>query len=222
MNRKGIWGSSLIGTGRPEPLGNLGEGMNRMLALAIGLVRSADGILLVDEIENGLHYSVQPDLWRMIFETAQELNVQVFATTHSYDCVQAFERVAQEEAKALVRTRLAWQDEPGRPLGPAITEGYFDLDEALAQRFIDWARRLLPSLDTETEAQRAAAPPPEERGARVKTGHKQNDAPNRGAGREGRGSGHRKRGCGATGTRTRDLMHAMHALYQLSYGPIGK
>ena len=90
----------LKGTGRPEPLGNLGEGMNRMFALAIGLVRSADGILLVDEIENGLHYSVQPDLWRMIFETAQELNVQVFATTHSYDCVQAFEQVAQEYARS--------------------------------------------------------------------------------------------------------------------------
>ena len=57
-----------------------------------------------------------------------------------------------DEAKALVRTWLAWQDEPGRPLGPAITEGYFDLDEELAQRFIDWARRLFPSLDTETEA----------------------------------------------------------------------
>jgi len=51
-----------------------------------------------------------------------------------------------DEAKALVRTWLAWQDEPGRPLGPAITEGYFDLDEEPAQRFIDWTRRLFPSL----------------------------------------------------------------------------
>ncbi len=46
------------------------------------------------------------------------------------------------------------------------------------------------------------------------------DAPNRGAGREGHGSGHRRKYGGATGTRTRDLMHAMHALYQLSYGPM--
>jgi len=51
-----------------------------------------------------------------------------------------------DEAKALVRTWLAWQDEPGRPLGPAITEGYFDLDEEPARRFIDWTRRLFPSL----------------------------------------------------------------------------
>jgi AAA15 family ATPase/GTPase len=58
--------------------------------------RSSGGILLIDEIENGLHYSVQPDLWQVIFETAQELDVQVFATTHSYDCVQAFQQVAQD------------------------------------------------------------------------------------------------------------------------------
>jgi len=84
------------GNDRPEPLSNLGEGMNRAFALAIGLIRAQNGVLLVDEIENGLHYSVQPDLWQMIFETAQELDVQVFATTHSYDCVQAFQQVASE------------------------------------------------------------------------------------------------------------------------------
>jgi hypothetical protein len=54
------------------------------------------------------------------------------------------------ESKVLVRTWLAWQDEPGRPLGPAVTEGYFDLDEELAQRFVDWVRRLFPSFDAET------------------------------------------------------------------------
>jgi len=86
----------LEGQDRPEPLSNLGEGMNRIFAMTVGLIRAEDGILLIDEIENGLHYSVQPDLWRMIFETAQELDVQVFATTHSYDCVQAFQQVAED------------------------------------------------------------------------------------------------------------------------------
>lgn len=78
------------------PLRSLGEGVRRAFDLALGLERSAQGLLLLDEIENGLHYSVQLALWRMIFETAQELDVQVFATTHSYDCVQAFQSVADE------------------------------------------------------------------------------------------------------------------------------
>jgi hypothetical protein len=53
-----------------------------------------------------------------------------------------------DESKALVRTWLAWKEEPGRPLGPAVTEGYFDLDADLAQRFVSWIRRLFPSLRT--------------------------------------------------------------------------
>ena len=86
----------LRGLGDPIYLGSLGEGVNRLFHLALGLTNSADGILLVDEIETGLHYSVQADVWRFIFRVASQLNVQVFATTHSSDCVKAFERAAIE------------------------------------------------------------------------------------------------------------------------------
>ncbi|MEM1041347.1 MAG: ATP-binding protein [Bacteroidota bacterium] len=83
----------------PVPLRSMGEGMDRLLGLGLAIV-VADGrnggILLVDEIENGLHYSVQPDMWRLVFETAAKLNVQVFATTHSLDCIRAFQAVAEE------------------------------------------------------------------------------------------------------------------------------
>jgi len=88
--------AKVAGIDQPEPLQSLGAGMNRLFSISLTLIDAADGILLIDEVENGLHYSAQPDLWRMIFETARELNVQVFATTHSYDCVQAFEQVAQD------------------------------------------------------------------------------------------------------------------------------
>jgi ABC-type multidrug transport system ATPase subunit len=93
---------------RPEPLSNLGEGMNRTFALIVGLIRAKQGILLVDEVENGLHHSVQSDVWRMIFETARDLDVQVFATTHSQDCLRAFRRVAndyQDEEGMLIQLR---------------------------------------------------------------------------------------------------------------------
>ena len=80
----------------PIPIKSLGEGMNRMLGLALALVNTRNGILLVDEIESGLHYSVQTDMWRLIFQVAQSLNIQVFATTHSWDCISSFQIVAQE------------------------------------------------------------------------------------------------------------------------------
>jgi hypothetical protein len=52
-----------------------------------------------------------------------------------------------KESKALLRTWLAWQEEPGRPLGPAVTEDYFNLEKDLARRFVAWLRRLFPHLD---------------------------------------------------------------------------
>jgi len=80
----------------PVPLKSFGEGMNRLLGIALALVNCKDGILLIDEIEIGLHYSVLPDVWKLIFKTAKDLNVQVFATTHSKDCVEAFAQIANE------------------------------------------------------------------------------------------------------------------------------
>ena len=67
----------------------------------MALANSRDGFLLIDEVENGLHWSVQYDFWRMVIRTAHENNVQVFATTHSSDCekwfVKALESIRSEE-----------------------------------------------------------------------------------------------------------------------------
>ena len=46
------------------------------------------------------------------------------------------------ESKARIHTWLAWQKEPGKPVGQAITKGYLKADAALAQQFIDWVRKL--------------------------------------------------------------------------------
>ncbi len=81
----------------PLPLRSLGDGMQRMLGTALALVNAKGGLLLIDEIENGLHYSVQPDLWHLIFQVARRLNVQVFATTHSWDCIEGLQRAAVED-----------------------------------------------------------------------------------------------------------------------------
>ena len=96
----------------PVPLDSLGEGMERAMSIGLGLAGGEDGLTLIDEIENGIHYSAQPKLWRMIFETAQELDVQVFATTHSYDCVQAFQQVSgeHEEEGMLISLRRKRSD----------------------------------------------------------------------------------------------------------------
>ena len=86
----------LSGHDRPVPLKSLGDGALRLFGVALALANSRDGFLLMDEAENGIHHSVQRDFWRMIFQTAQENNVQVLATTHSWDCVRGFAQAAAE------------------------------------------------------------------------------------------------------------------------------
>ncbi len=91
---------------RPVPLRTFGDGANRVFALALALVNARGGLLLIDEFENGLHHSVQTDVWRMIFRLAERLDVQVFATTHSRDSVRSFQEAAAESPEEGVLLRL--------------------------------------------------------------------------------------------------------------------
>lgn len=79
------------------PIGSMGDGMWRMLGLALAIVNAKDGVLLVDEIDTGLHFTVMSDMWKMLWETAKRLNVQIFATTHSNDCWQSLADIANAE-----------------------------------------------------------------------------------------------------------------------------
>ena len=80
----------------PVPLRSLGDGALRLFGAALALANSRDGFLLIDEAENGIHYSVQHDYWRMILQAAHENSVQVLATTHSADCIKSFAEAARE------------------------------------------------------------------------------------------------------------------------------
>ena len=88
------------------PLKSLGDGAVRLFGVALALANSQNGFLLIDEVENGIHHSLQIDFWRMVLRTAQVNNVQVLATTHSFDCVQGFAEASREFSdigSALVR-----------------------------------------------------------------------------------------------------------------------
>ncbi len=88
---------AMEGSSQPIPLGSLGDGVHRMLAIALCLVAARGGYLFVDEIDTGLHHTVMQRMWRLVFETAKRLDVTVFATTHSYDCVHALTAIARPD-----------------------------------------------------------------------------------------------------------------------------
>ena len=95
----------------PVPLRSFGDGMNRLFSIVLNLVNSRGKTLLVDEFENGLHHSVQLDAWRIIFRLAHTLNVQVFATTHSWDTIETFQRAAGETPYTGVLIRMTRRGE---------------------------------------------------------------------------------------------------------------
>jgi hypothetical protein len=99
--------AKISGLSEPVPLRSLGDGMNRLLGIALAAVNANDQILLIDEIENGLHYSIQADVWRILFQIANSLNVQIFATTHSWDCISAFQQVANDHSEEGMLIRLS-------------------------------------------------------------------------------------------------------------------
>jgi predicted ATP-dependent endonuclease of OLD family len=63
------------------------------------MANASGGILLIDEFENGLHWEVQEQLWKALFEASNLFGVQVFATTHSTDCIRGFLAAQSEMLK---------------------------------------------------------------------------------------------------------------------------
>ena len=81
----------------PVPLNSLGDGIVRVFQLILKLFAARGGFFLIDEFGNGLHYSVQERVWSLLFRMAAALDIQVFATTHSWDCIESFARVAKAD-----------------------------------------------------------------------------------------------------------------------------
>ena len=78
-----------LGMERLVPLPLMGDGMGRLLSIGLAIANVPGGVVLVDEFENGLYYAAMPSVWKGIAAFARKYDVQVFATTHSEECVRA-------------------------------------------------------------------------------------------------------------------------------------
>jgi AAA15 family ATPase/GTPase len=86
-----------VGLKEPIPVDLLGEGFNSVLSMLFAMWWVEGGIALIDEIENGVHYSALSALWRAVGDAAEQAKVQVFATTHSFECINAAREVFREK-----------------------------------------------------------------------------------------------------------------------------
>lgn len=86
-----------IGKEQRIPINLMGDGIRKLLAIILGIYECRNGVLLIDEIDNGLHYSVVEKVWEAVISFAKYNNTQVFATTHNIDSLKGF----NEAVKAL-------------------------------------------------------------------------------------------------------------------------
>lgn len=86
-----------IGQTQYLPIQVMGDGIWRILSVIVHIYENKNGIVLVDEVDNGLHYSVMPQLWEAIFKASLSSNVQLFATTHNLDSIKGLNKVIEEK-----------------------------------------------------------------------------------------------------------------------------
>nr|VFJ56885.1 MAG: ATPase/GTPase, AAA15 family [Candidatus Kentron sp. FW] len=108
--------SDITGIERLVPINIMGDGIIKILSILVTISEMRDGVLLIDEIENGLHYSALVPLWKAIFKMASASNVQLFIATHSYECIDAMADVYRESGMGedFISLFRIEQDEGGR------------------------------------------------------------------------------------------------------------
>ena len=94
--KNNIVATKLKNSSTRQPLNALGDGVTRFFGIAAALFESRNGILLIDDVENSIHYSLHTKLWKMIIENAYKYNIQVFVSTNSFECTKEFKEVITE------------------------------------------------------------------------------------------------------------------------------
>lgn len=88
----------MVDVGLPTrlPINVLGDGVRKVLAVVLSIYRCRNGVLIIDELDNGLHFSVMPRLWKVILYMCEKYHTQIFASTHSYDLVKSLSEIVEK------------------------------------------------------------------------------------------------------------------------------
>ena len=110
-----------VGIGRKVPVVYMGDGVSRLLSIALAIATSKDGVVLVDEIENGIHHSVITRIWEALFFASEKFNCQIIATTHSLECLTSAYK-GSEVAGVNTFTYIRLQNKGNEVVGKIFTK----------------------------------------------------------------------------------------------------
>ena len=85
-----------IDDSRGLPISLFGDAVYRVVTIVLKILDSDHNCIFIDEIENGIHYTCQKDVWLGLFHLAEKLDTLIFATTHSLEMIKAFAEAGQD------------------------------------------------------------------------------------------------------------------------------
>jgi len=123
-----------VGLKQLAPLPVLGEGTHKLVSIALAVSSIPNGMLMIDEIENGIYFDLQKDLWLKLFALIKRENVQLFVATHSREFLEALELAGAEKPEVAENVRLIRLSRKGKAV--FVSEYDFPaLQSALATGF---------------------------------------------------------------------------------------
>jgi len=133
-NQSLIYGD--IGMGRKVPISFMGEGTAKLLSIILSIATCKNGMVLIDELENGIHYTVHAKLWDLLARLSKKYNCQIIATTHSYEILKSLKNdiADKQEQKLFAYYRLDCSNDE-------ISAKHFDMNSLFAAIERDWEIR---------------------------------------------------------------------------------
>ncbi len=123
--------ASVKGGLRKLPVGLLSDGINKLMGILLGIAATRDGIVLIDQLEDGFYFDRLGSIWRLIHRSAVENNVQIFVTTHSKECLEALPDAIEgyEGDFSLIRAegksgQFDFHQVDGRSIKSALRQGF--------------------------------------------------------------------------------------------------
>lgn len=124
-----------LGLSKLLPINVMGDGIRKLLSLIANIYQCKNSLIVIDEIDNGFHFTAMKSLWRTVIESARINNVQRFISTHNIDSIRGIQQVLGETnyidmQKNVAAHKLIKSDDD---IVSAVTYNYDHLDFSINQ-----------------------------------------------------------------------------------------
>lgn len=98
-----------VGLQQRLPMNLMGDGLRKLMAIVLAIYACKGGMLFIDEIDNGFHFSAMPYLWKAVLGTCEITNTQLFVSTHNIDSLKGLVTCLKDASMPTTSTVAAFK-----------------------------------------------------------------------------------------------------------------